>query len=77
MCGGGKGQTGPLKTHLKTSHSLDRKEVGGNISDSLCLCVCVCQEGWGAMMSFLNVFQLSPVTSSDLGAEMWLKVWGP
>jgi len=42
VCGGGKGQTGLLKTYLKTSHSLVRKEVGGNIFDSLCLYVCVC-----------------------------------
>lgn len=36
VCGGGKSQTGLLKTYLKTSHSLDRKEVGGDISDSVC-----------------------------------------
>lgn len=42
----------------------------------MCVWVCAKKGGEPPMMSFLNVFQLSPVTSSDLGAEMWLKVWG-
>lgn len=39
--------------------------------------VCAKKGGEPPMMSFLNAFQLSPVTSSNLGAEMWLGVWGP